>query len=256
MENEQPKGRGGWLGLLVFQLFASPLILAGREAGDISSVERQGVTLPEGFFAVYILTIILCGAPLFLAGHLLATGAKRQDALDALKFMWGGFAAIIAGPALVFAHFVPDVNMGAELGVQLLVASFWGILWTLYIFKSKRVRNTFMPTGGWPKKNTKRLKESALPNVSLEVAQVASSTVGSGSASSAKTVTDTALKFTMFRSTVDEKWYWVLTDGDSARVIARGNQHENRSACLADVARVRLAGPSAAVWDKTANEFV
>lgn len=152
------KSRGGWLGFLIFQLFATPLFFAGREASDLYAYERQGIVLPDGFLKIYIFSILLSGCLLFFSGHLLATGTRRQDALDALKYMWGGFAAIIVIPALVWSnYFQYTTGFFAASAINTFAFSFWGVIWTLYIFKSRRVRNVFIPEGGWEMSNPQSL---------------------------------------------------------------------------------------------------
>lgn len=148
----EPKGRGGWLGFLIFQLFATPLIYAGRDSSDLFALEAQGVALPGGFYGFYLFSIILCGSLLFYSGHLLATGAKRQDALDAIKYMWFGLAALNFIPMIVMEYFFPQLAkiVAGEFVKQVFTSIIWGTVWTIYIFKSKRIKNTFMPSGGWP----------------------------------------------------------------------------------------------------------
>jgi hypothetical protein len=171
----EPKGRGGWLGFLIFQLFAAPLVFAGIEAGDLSALERQGGSLPNGFFTVYIFSIILSGCPLFFAGHTLATGARRQDAIDALKYMWGGFATLIVIPVIVLDHYIPravqDSGVIVEIMKSVIRVVFWGCIWTIYIFKSKRVKNTFMPEGGWKNIEAERIGEQTSGKLSPDSAE-------------------------------------------------------------------------------------
>lgn len=138
-------------------------MFAGSEVNDLSNVEKQGIILPNGFLQGYIFSILLAGCPLFFAGYTLATGDRRQDAINALKYMWGGFATLIIVPLIFIDHYLPQAaysgSVGAEIVKQIIRSIFWGGIWTIYLFKSKRVRNTFMPEGGW-KKHTPAIYET------------------------------------------------------------------------------------------------
>lgn len=291
----EPKGRGGWLGFYIFQLFCTPLVIAGREASELHSAVRQGAQLEDGFLSAYITSILLCGILFFAAGHLLLTGAKRSDALNALKFTWAGSVATLVVPAFVLSSYYPLNGVIGGLVLQGSSFIFWCSVWSLYIFKSKRVKNTYVTDGGWRNEDASvignrgaaggdspvsldRAIEESRHSQSLGFDQAAVQRNWEDSENPSKpdmslvpavhrlakgsqvevlsSEQNKQLRFTIFRADADGRWYWMLGHSEQKKVVARGAGYESRSACLDDVQLLRSSTQDALVWDKTANEFV
>ena len=259
-----PNGKSGWLGFLIFQLVATPLFYLGREAGPIYELEREGLKFPDGFKFMYFGSIVVTGALLFYAGYLLWSGKTRQDALDALKFMWGGLTAMIAAPAWVFSSHFPDISFGGDLVMPVMVAVFWGTVWTIYIFTSRRVRNTYAPARATTINSSSSNGAYTESSANVDLASADEKRAATNPPESLSEQIEVAqgddsgggLRFTMFRANADGKWYWVLGQIAPARIIARGVSHESRSACLADIQLIRASAGGVQTWDKTANEYV
>ncbi len=264
------KGKGGWLGFLIFQLFATPLFILGTESSELFALQRQGFPISNGVIYKYLFSILIAGCPLFFAGYLLLTGTQRKDANEAVKYIWGGLAAIIFIPVIVlsssFAH-LPGVAGGTVLAV--VRATVWGGIWSLYIHKSKRVRNTFPeaikihPNDSDGSRsgnsfNPQTLAENWRDTQDHQIDNTIPQSTECDAVSSSKLADQSlaGLKFTMFRANADGRWYWVLGLQSSDRIVARSFGFQSRSNCLDDIRQLRAGAASSQIWDKTANEFV
>ena len=142
----EPRGRSGWLAWLIFILSISPLVVLGQHMNDLGYAERHGAVWPDGFRSVYLWSVGLASLPLCYAGLVLYRRSTWKAVTDAVKFMWIGYAAINFVPAFVLTQYFPGYWEAAERDVfrgatgSLLALG----IWTTYLFKSKRVRNTYV----------------------------------------------------------------------------------------------------------------
>lgn len=148
-----PSGVGGWLLLLVVGLLVLfPLLNAGRINAEIMAAETQYPTiksLPQwaNLKAGMWWTFLAFAALSFYGGWGLARG-KDWSVVKRAKFvLW------LIGPvgAFVMGVIVPIATLGKSSAAE---GQFWGNLivsiisasiWTAYLSKSKRVRNTYGP---------------------------------------------------------------------------------------------------------------
>lgn len=149
-----PKGVGGWLLLLVAGMLAlGPLLGAGRIAGSIFAAEQQFPALKASeqwgtYTSVTWLIFLAAAAASVYGGWGLLRGKDWSVVSRAKLILW------ITGPAasLVLGLLVPKMTLG-EWGVDAkIVGSFIASviatgIWTAYLSRSKRVRNTYgMPS--------------------------------------------------------------------------------------------------------------
>ena len=152
-ERKRPLGVRGWLFLLVAGLLVlGPLLGAGRIGADVMTAEDQYPalkSLPQwaNFKAVTWLTFFVIAALSVSGGLGLAVGKDWSVVKRAKIILW------LVGPvgALVMGVIVPLATLGESNGghaqfVGGLIASIVAAgIWTVYLSKSKRVRNTYGP---------------------------------------------------------------------------------------------------------------
>jgi hypothetical protein len=151
-----PSGVGGWLQLLVgVLLFIGPLLGFGHIASEISSAERQYpavVSLPQwGTFKLAIWSVFFAVAVLSVYGGWgLGTGKDWSVVKRAKIVLWlvGPFGNFVIGVIvpIVTLGFMPAID--SELLAALIMSVIATVIWTTYLSKSKRVRNTYGPPSG------------------------------------------------------------------------------------------------------------
>ncbi len=148
-----PSGVGGWLLLLVAgMLVLGPLLGAGRINADIMTAEHQYPalrSLPQwsNFKVATWWTFLAIIAVSIYGGWGLARGRDWSVVRRAKLVLW------IAGPvgALILSVVVPLATLGesyaghAQFVGGLLASVIAAGIWTAYLLKSKRVRNTYGP---------------------------------------------------------------------------------------------------------------
>ena len=146
-----PRGVGGWLLLLVVGMMVlGPLLGGGRINYEIVMSERQypDITSLEQWKTYKVLTwwIFFASASIsFYGGWGLARGNDRTAVSRAKAILW------ITGPgaSLALGILVPIIVFGeSNAGSAQFVGAFIGpiiaaTIWTTYLAKSKRVRNTY-----------------------------------------------------------------------------------------------------------------
>jgi hypothetical protein len=150
-QKNSPAGVGGWLLLLVAGMMVfGPLLGAGRINADIMMAERQYPAITSldewGTFKSATWWIYLCVAAISFYGGLgLARGNDWSVVKRAKTILW------ITGPValLVLGGLIPTMSFGESNAVDAqFVGAFIGsviaaTIWTAYLSKSKRVRNTY-----------------------------------------------------------------------------------------------------------------
>jgi hypothetical protein len=150
-ENTQgPRGVRGWLLLLVAAMMVlGPLHGIGRIHQDISMAESQypGLTSLEEWAALKSatwLTFFCVAALSFYGGWGLASGNNWSVVKRAKAILW------ITGPvaSIVMGVLIPLMTFGVDAVdprfIPLLIAAMAGpAIWTAYLSRSKRVRNTY-----------------------------------------------------------------------------------------------------------------
>lgn len=144
-------GVAGWLALLVFGLMVGgPLMLLGRVSQDIGDAERAETSLIGNVkwdnFKMY--TWCLCVALMALSiytGYMLWKKRGPHVVKAAVINVW--VLGPIGGAALAT---VPQLlAFGQVYGLNEMIPGMIGtlgpaVLWTLYLYRSKRVKNTYL----------------------------------------------------------------------------------------------------------------
>lgn len=264
----EPKGRGGWLAVLLFSLIFSTLYVISGNLVPIAEAEQRGVVWPNGFKPVFYLSVLLSAGVIATAAWMLIKHDEWYSVNIAIRCMWIGALASIFVPAFVLARYIPGTDVSGEVVRGTFSSLFWLIVWTLYLLKSKRVRNTYSKGAPYLYSGSSRA-ESSTQNIvesqqAPEETEKASPVQPPTSAQVSPALAQEAqphraavtLKFTMFRADADGKWYWVLQETVEGRTICRSSGKASRSECLKDIGLLRTGATDATIWDKTANEFV
>lgn len=154
---QEPAGVGGWLLLLVMlMLVVSPLLSVALTAEGFWSVEERYpalMSVPEYSIlkAATWWIMLPCVAALAYGGWGLARGRSRSVVKRAKIILWlvGPVATVAIG--IVVRLTVTDNTYArhpefvAQLIGHLLASTIIAVIWTAYLSKSKRVRNTYGP---------------------------------------------------------------------------------------------------------------
>lgn len=149
--NDGPHGVGGWLALLVAgMLVLGPLLGIGRTYGEFASAERQYPALAQvaewsSFKTVeWVALLIFCAISIY-GGLGLAT-KRTPDAVSRAKLvLWFNYPISIVVTAMIIpATMIPDSGKETAMVIPSLLASLIAVaIWTAYLNRSKRVRNTY-----------------------------------------------------------------------------------------------------------------
>ncbi|ABQ27052.1 DUF2569 family protein [Geotalea uraniireducens] len=146
-----PTGVGGWLKLLVVgMLVLGPLMGAGRIENDFMMAEHQNPNITslnewKTFKNATWWTFYIVAAMSFYGGWGLARGRDVSVVNRAKAILW------LTGPvaSINLAIIIPFIIFGkTEAGNPQFIGGFFAsvvgaIIWTVYLSKSKRVRNTY-----------------------------------------------------------------------------------------------------------------
>ncbi len=149
--NDEPHGVGGWLALLVAgMLVLGPLLGVGRTYGEFASAEREYPALAQvaewSSFktAEWVALLIFCAISIY-GGLGLAT-KRTPDAVSRAKLvLWFNYPISIVVTAMIIpATMIPDSGKEAAMAIPSLLAALLAVaIWTAYLNRSKRVRNTY-----------------------------------------------------------------------------------------------------------------
>ena len=146
-----PTGLGGWLMLLVMGMIAlGPLMGAGRLYSDFVTAELQYPNIStmdiwKTFKSATWWAFFINAAISFYGGFILANGRNLKVVSQAKIILWitGPVASIVMAiliPFIIFGKAEPsDPKFFGGFVASLVAAS----IWTAYLSKSKRVRNTY-----------------------------------------------------------------------------------------------------------------
>lgn len=153
----QLKGVGGWLKLLIVGLcILGPLVSCGQNAEEIAKAEAENPSLMssdswEAFVTYSNWALLLTLTITFSAGYRLWKIHAPQSVRFAILAMW------IATPVsillqMVAAYFSVGTAALSSAGGEILsgVIRDWivALVWTLYLLRSKRVKNTYYAGSG------------------------------------------------------------------------------------------------------------
>lgn len=146
------RGVGGWLALLIFGLcILGPLSNLGRLSGDFLAAEQATPALASAstwinykqyMWWTYSITALLT----FIAGYRLWKIHKPESVRFAIVILWvANFLAAFGYFAAAYAALgeIALQEATAALVKQLVTAVLIAGIWTLYLVKSRRVKNTY-----------------------------------------------------------------------------------------------------------------
>lgn len=155
---DAPKGVGGWLIFLIIVLSVlNPLANIGMLAAELRRVEQETPYLLQ--IPVFIhykwfswALVLICSAIGIAAGYMLWKKHVWKSVRQAIVAIW------IMGPlATVFVALYIYMNFGsmaAEAGGEIIGSLIRSLLfagiWTTYLLRSKRVRNTYVREAASP----------------------------------------------------------------------------------------------------------
>lgn len=147
-----PEGVKGWLLLLVLGMtILGPLVAVVQLHLAFTEMEKLNPailsfgkynTFKSSVWAVQIIFLVI----LVYGGIGLNSGRDRSVVKRAMAILWlsGPLANVLAGlliPAMIFGS--ENVTLSKELTVEILRSFLTALIWTQYLNKSKRVRNTY-----------------------------------------------------------------------------------------------------------------
>lgn len=146
----KPYGVGGWLGFLVIgMMFLFPLISAIRiNEAFIDAEFKHPNLITAAEWATYKSanwwTFLVSAGLYFYGGLGLADGIEWQAVTRAKYILWicGPITSITINWIIPSVFFSMDVPFGIVL-TGLFPPLFWTLIWTVYLSKSERVRNTY-----------------------------------------------------------------------------------------------------------------
>ena len=94
-------------------------------------------------YHLYVADIYYYMGAFLRAAYILIKLRDKRAPLRALGYMWLGVLVDLIAPVIIFSQFSPGASIAAEPVLQGMRSIFWAMIWTLYVFLSKRVKNTY-----------------------------------------------------------------------------------------------------------------
>jgi uncharacterized membrane protein len=144
-----PVGIGGWLALLAFGQTIGPLVMLADLVKDVDQFDTllKSSSLPNLALAEKLeVGLMLCLAAYQVA---VAVAMYRKKSYFPTLFLWQWIAVLLVSASDLFAPFwMTGLTMPQDVATQAL-GNLGAILvgegiWVLYVFRSVRVRNTFV----------------------------------------------------------------------------------------------------------------
>lgn len=147
-----PKGIGGWLALLGLGMVLGPLRVLAETIQTTGYTEAEWTAFrqfPLGTFVAYFETIgIWSGVVLlFAASFLFFTKSRLFPRMYYIAWLWPLGITLVDGVLVSIAFNLPLAKvfdgMAGDFG-KLIGTTIAGGIWALYIYRSRRVANTFV----------------------------------------------------------------------------------------------------------------
>ena len=151
MSKENLHGVGGWLAFFIFSTMVLSLVLgSGQLYGQFADVldKHPRLAYNERFNSMksaYWYAFWFFYAIKFVSGYRLWKIHTWSSVTFAIKAMWFcivGAAITNIAIADAYVDSLPSEDIASWLG-QVTVSAFFGLLWTVYLLRSVRVRNTY-----------------------------------------------------------------------------------------------------------------
>ena len=155
---EAPKGVGGWLTFLIIVLSVlNPLANIGMLAAELRRVEQETPYLLE--IPVFIhykwfswALVLACSAIGIAAGYTLWKKHVWKSVRLAMIAIWvmGPLATVLVALYIYMSFGSMAAEAGGEIIGSLIRSLLFAGIWTAYLLRSKRVRNTYVRESGSP----------------------------------------------------------------------------------------------------------
>lgn len=150
----QPSGVGGWLTLLIVILtvlhpLTNILLLAAEcHKAEQMNPALSGMTAFVTYKCFSWVLILFCGAISIMAGYRLWHAFVWKTVRQAIVVLWviGPVAAVLVSLNVLLNFGFHGVGMVLDFSMRLVYALIFSGIWTAYLLRSKRVRNTYIRT--------------------------------------------------------------------------------------------------------------
>ncbi len=152
-EKEKPElyGVGGWLLFFWISLvFISPLYSVVSLHGDFISLEMnmpvlEAIPLWEHIKVCYWINLICCILLIWIAGYRLVKRLEWKSVRLTILVLWlTGPVSVIVTALYFYLIFPPSFDMLInDIFIDFIRSFYYPLIWTLYLLRSKRVRNTY-----------------------------------------------------------------------------------------------------------------
>ena len=220
MLQKEPKGRGGLLGLFILGLIVGPLISFGQAYSGFYTVTSQGVVLNPSFVSYMYIVVMVEGIFYWRAASILFKANDRRAPFRALAHIWIGYFFGCVAEVFIVGKFYPGLMADVVSGI--LGGFLWVIVWTLYIFFSKRVKNTYCEDlpASVPNESV-RMRNSVETPVS-QTAVIKTASVKQENAEPVQTDgEDLVHELRVFKLPSSGQWYWAAKNR-RGQLLARG----------------------------------
>ncbi len=149
---DSPRGIGGWLSLVALGLGFSLLLLSfGVVAGIVAVIPANLRSIAEGVPGAALFEIVtLAASAILLAGYIYLNILFYKKKRTFPRYMIAAIALSICLGVIEYALCPGDAfgsdwgDLSTRLAVQGLWSFFTGMLWIMYLLRSRRVKATFV----------------------------------------------------------------------------------------------------------------
>lgn len=213
-------GRDGWLGVLILGLILGPLFSLGHVHNEFNAYANKGILLNSSFVGYSHAAVLIEGVFYWRAASILIKASDRRAPFRAMGHIWAGLLFGFVSTLLIFDAFYPSITAAAAL--ETLGGFVWGIIWTLYLFFSRRVKNTYcedlIGRGDSELVRTQNLVEAP----ASQTAAIRTAEVKQENAEPVQTDGEALVhELRMFKLPSSGRWYWAAKNR-RGQLLARG----------------------------------
>jgi hypothetical protein len=146
LSSGQPQGFGGWLIILAIGLTLAPFATAWEIAGSLDEANELSGKSREAALIVYAALAVLAAFLAFQVAVAIQMYRRSRHFPALLLWLWIlGILLAIAGIGMrTLAESREAILADTQSLIEALRGVVWGGVWVLYVYKSVRVKNTFV----------------------------------------------------------------------------------------------------------------